>query len=286
MLTLCNGMKIANRGLGARSIWERDSSREKELMAEEYEFYLYAISTGLCSLFDTSDAYGKNIESLGRAIKDSKTRDSVRVMTKISNAQQREGNLRKTFEKHLKRLNTDYVDYYLMHWPYPDRFTSTWKEMEKIYEDGLAKAIGVCNFKIHHFRELAVRSNIQPMINQIEITPIFTQDAIVNYCKAFDIVPVAYSSLGRMHDVLMNGEPIRIIAQKYQKTPAQIVTKWNEKLGRPALIQTRNKKHFCNLFGELNDFTLTEKEVCWINSMNDNIRLRYNPDAADMSFLG
>lgn len=286
MITLCNGMKIANRGLGARSIWERDSSREKELIAEEYEFYLYAISTGLCSLFDTSDAYGKNVESLGRAIKDSNTRGSVRVMTKISNAQQREGNLRKTFEEHLKRLNTDYVDYYLMHWPYPDRFTSTWKEMEKIYEDGLAKAIGVCNFKIHHFRELAVRSNIQPMINQIEITPIFTQDAIVNYCKAFDIVPVAYSSLGRMHDVLMNGDPIRIIAQKYQKTPAQIVVKWNEKLGRPALIQTRNKEHFCNLFGELNDFTLTEKEVCWINSMNDNIRLRYNPDAADMSFLG
>ena len=123
------------------------------------------------------------------------------------------------------------------------------------------------------------------MINQFEITPVFTQDALVNYCKAFDIMPIAYSSIGRMHDVLIKGEPIRKLSQKYEKTPAQIITRWNMQLNRIALVRTRNKDHFKDVFKGVRDFELTEKEIWWINSMNDNIRLRYNADMTDFETL-
>lgn len=202
-------------------------------------------------------------------------------MTKISNSQQRDGNIRYSFEKHLQYLQTDYVDIYLLHWPQTGTFIKTYLEMEKLYEEGLVKAIGVCNCNIHHINELMSVASIRPMINQIEITPIFTQTALVNYCKAYDILPVAYSPLARMHDVLIKSRPIHELTKKYKKTEAQIIMKWNELNERTAIVRTRNKSHFAELINDISDFTLSDKEVYWINSLDDNIRLRYNSDTAD-----
>lgn len=282
-LNLYNGVEIPYLGLGAEII--RFGEENHKAFENEYEFYCYALQSGVCSLFDTSAAYSRNDEALGNAIFDSGKRNDVQIMTKISNVQQRTGEIRKAFEGHLKYLKTDYVDIYLIHWPLTGRFIQTYNEMEKLYEEGLVKAIGVCNCNIHHLKELEYAANIKPMINQFEITPVFTQDALVNYCKAYDIMPVAYSAVGRMHDVLIKGEPIRKLSIKYNKTPAQIIMKWNEQLGRCALMRTRNKSHFEEVFMNNSEFFLTEKDICWINSMNDNIRLRYNSDMTDFEPL-
>ena len=283
MLKLYNGVEIPSLGLGAREI-AFGQLGEAEL-ARDYNFYIKAILSGQCSLYDTSAAYGRNDEALGRAILDTDSRSRVMIMSKVSNAQQREQSLRRAFEAHLKYMNTDYLDVYLIHWPQIGTFTKAYLELEKLYEEGLVKAIGVCNCNIHHLKELASVANIKPMINQFEITPVFTQDALVNYCKAFDIMPIAYSALGRMHDVLMKSEPIRVLAQRYKKTPAQIIVKWNQQLSRVALVSTRNEEHFKELFQQNEDYTLTDKEICWINSLNDNIRLRYDPDMIDFTVL-
>lgn len=278
-IALSNDLEIPIRGLGARIVPPGEIG--EKMYQEDYDFYMYAINSKKCTMFDTSAAYGRNDEALGEAIRDSGKREEFQIITKISNVQQREGNIRKAFESHLKYLKMDYVDLYLIHWPQTATFINTYVEMEKMYREGLIKAIGVCNCNIHHIREIMQYTSIVPMVNQFEITPLMTQDSLVNYCKAFGIVPMAYSALGRMHDVLIKAEPIQRLSAKYKKTPAQIIMKWNEQLGRPALLQTRNKEHFMELFEDIDTFELEDKEIFWINSMNDNIRLRYNPDMAD-----
>lgn len=283
MLKLYNNQEIPQIGLGAKIIEFGELNSDE--FKREYEFYMYALSFKSCTLFDTSAAYGRNDEALGNAIYDSKIRERIKIMSKVSNKQQREGDIRRAFESHLKYMKTDYIDYYLVHWPQTGTFIKTYKEMEKLYEEGLIKAIGVCNCNIHHLKELEYEANIKPMINQFEITPLLTQDALINYCKAFEILPIAYSAVGRMHDVLIRAEAIRVIAERYHKSPAQIIIKWNEQLGRTALVQTRNEAHFREIFVNNVGYTLTEKEICWINSLNNNIRLRYDPDTADFNML-
>lgn len=276
MLSLYNGVEIPQLGLGAKEVWNQEDCDK------EYAFYSYAIEKG-CVFYDTSAAYGRNDEALGQAIVDSGKRREIKIMTKISNSQQKSDDIRRECEAHLKYLKIDYVDYYLLHWPQPGTFVKAYLTLEELYEDGLVKAIGVSNCNIHHLKELAMSTNIKPMINQFEITPQLTQDALVNYCKACDIMPVAYSALGEMSDNLHYAEPIRCLAKKYNKTTAQIILKWNEQLGRPALTTTRNKGHFKESFLDNIGYELLEKEIFWINSVNDNIRVRFNPDTVDYS---
>lgn len=278
MLELYNNTTIPEIGLGAREVWTQEGYEK------EYMFYLHAIENG-CELYDTSAAYGRNDEALGQAIMDSGKRDKVKVMTKISNPQQKSDDIRRECERHLKFLKLDYVDYYLIHWPQPGTFIKAYQTLERLYDEGLAKAIGVSNCHIHHLKELEMRTNIKPMINQFEITPLLTQDSLVNYCKAFDILPVAYSALGEMNANLHYSEPIRKLAKKYNKTTAQIILKWNEQLKRPALTTTRNKDHFKESFMDNKGYVLDEKELFWINSVNDNVRVRFNPDTVDYSIM-
>lgn len=276
MLYLYNGVEIPHIGLGAKEI------QTQEEYEREYAFYSYAIEKGCC-FFDTSAAYGRNDEALGTAVLDSGKRKDIKIMTKISNPQQKSDDIKRECEKHLRYLKTDYVDYYLIHWPQPGTFIKAYQALEKLYEEGIVKAIGVSNCHIHHLKELAMTANIKPMVNQFEITPLLTQDALVNYCKAFDIMPVAYSALGEMNDNLHYAEPVRSLARKYHKTTAQIILKWNEQLGRPALTTTRNEDHFKESFLDNTGYELQEKEIFWINSINDNIRVRFNPDTVDFS---
>lgn len=274
MLTLYNGVEIPELGLGATEVGT------KEQFESEYNFYSYAIEQG-CRFFDTSAAYGRNDEALGKAIYDSGKRKDIKIMTKISNTQQRSDDIRRECDAHIRYLQTDYVDYYLIHWPQPGTYINAYKTLEKLYEEGIVRAIGVSNCHIHHLKELAMCTNIKPMINQFEITPQLTQDSLVNYCKAFDIMPVAYSALGEMSDNLHYAEPIRTLAKKYDKTTGQIILKWNEQLGRPALTTTRNREHYQESFLTNSGYSLQEKELFWINSVNDNVRVRFNPDTVD-----
>lgn len=285
-IMLNNQMEMPFIGLGANGIpFGNDEERIKQYR-DEYEFYLYALQTNMCHMFDTSAAYGRNDEALGQAIDDLNMRKEVIVMSKVSNAQQRDGDIRRAFEAHLKYLKTDYIDIYSFHWPQTGTFIKTYLELEKLYNEGLIKAIGVCNCNIHHLEEIMSCANVLPVVNQFELHPLFTQDALVNYCKAFDIQPLAYTPLARMHDVLMCSKPIRNLAQKYKKTPAQIVLRWHIDRNESIMLRTRNKRHFEEMFKDVYDFELEEKEICWINSLNDNVRLRYNPDLGDFTYLG
>ena len=284
-IVLRNGLEVPALGLGAKGIWGGEKARNSELANSQYEIYKYALESTKCKLFDTSGSYGLNEEILGQAISDTGARKNVLLMTKIGNQAQREGDIRKSFEESLRKLQTDYMDIYLIHWPQTGTFINTYLEMEKLYEEGLIKAIGVCNFHKHHIEELMQKANIMPMLNEFEIHPLFTQEPLINYCYANEIEVIAYSPVGRMHDVLVKSKPIFDLSKKYGKSAVQIILRWHYQLNRIAIPCTLNKEHFDEIY-DIEGFELTKIEMAWISSLNENIRLRYNPDTCDFSRLG
>lgn len=284
-IILSNGVKLPSVGLGANGIWgNTDTPSIRQMADEQYNIYSYALKSGKCCLFDTSESYGLNEKVLGRAISDAGARNKISIITKVGNESQRKGDIRGALEKSLHNLKTDYIDVYLMHWPQQGTFLKTYQAMEQLYDEGMVKAIGVCNCNIHHLEELQCHANVMPMLHEFEIHPLFTQDALIHYCYAFDIKVIAYTPVGRMHDVLIKAKPIRKLSEKYGKTPVQIILRWHYQLGRITIPRTMNTDHFDEIFS-IDEFNLSEKEVAWISSLNDNIRLRYNPDTCDFGML-
>lgn len=279
-------MHVPKLGLGANGIWGGMDALHSDLAKKQYEIYCYSLESGKCGLYDTSGSYGWNEEILGNAIQDMNKRTDVMIMSKIGNRAQREGSVRSALEKSLKKLKTDYLDIYLIHWPQTGTYIQTYKEMVQIYEEGLVKAIGVCNCQKHHLEEIKVLAEAVPMIHEFEIHPLFTQDTLCNYCYANDIGVVAYSPVGRMHDVMIKAKPIRELANKYDKSPVQIILRWHYQMNRVSIPQTKNKKHFDEIFSIDEAFELSPKEMAWISSMNENVRLRYNSDTCDFENLG
>ena len=277
---LSNGICIPAVGLGATGIWEEESKPRSALYNAAYEIYAYSLENEKCFLYDTSQSYGLNELALGEAIRDTNKRNGIKIMTKVGNEAQRMNSVWKALEDSLKHLHTDYIDVYLIHWPQTGTFINTWLEMEKMYEEGIVKAIGVCNCEIHHLKEIEQMTNIRPMINEFEVHPLFTQDTLVNYCFSKDIQVVAYSPLARMHDVLFRSEPVRALSEKYGVTKTQLILRWHNQLGRVSIPRTLNKKHLDEI-ADIGKFELTPKEVASINALNDNVRIRYNPDLCD-----
>lgn len=246
----------------------------------------YATQIGYCS-FDTATAY-KNEEFIGPAILASMNsgikREELFITTKISNKWQRDGDIRRTFYSSLERLRLDYLDLYLMHWPNPGTYIDTWKRMEELYAEGKVRAIGVSNFHEHHLEHLLEHAQIIPAVNQIELHPLLSQREIVNYCESLGIKIISYSPLARMDEKLIQHEVLREIALRHQKTVPQIILRWNLEMGYAVIPKTENPKRLTENF-EIFEFELTKEEIHAINSINEDYRVRNNPDTCDFSKL-
>ena len=199
------------------------------------------------------------------------------------NTEQGYENTLNAFSNSLQRLNMDYVDLYLIHWPvtkdYADEWQSrikeTWKAMEKLYSEGKIKAIGVSNFLVHHLEELMSACEIKPMVNQIEFHPGHNQKETVEFCKKHEIVVEAWSPLGR--GVILENEFLSEIAKKYNKTIAQICIRWiiqQDIVALPkSVIQKRIKSNF-----EIFDFELSGEDMDKITNMEPAGYTRSDPN--------
>lgn len=232
-----------------------------------------------CRLFDTASAYGQSERVLGRALQHY-DRSEVFLITKLSNQEQREGNVAKALHRSLKHLGVDAVDLYLMHWPQTGTYLDCWKQMEALYQQGFARAIGVCNFKQHHFGALMEMAEIMPMVCQIESHPLFSQNDMLDYCQEHEIQMMAYTPTGRMDKRLTSSSLLLALADKYSKSVAQIIIRWHYQRGVIPIINTTKIEHLkdnMNIF----DFHLTKDEMQSINAMDIGCRLRYDPDTVD-----
>jgi diketogulonate reductase-like aldo/keto reductase/polysaccharide pyruvyl transferase WcaK-like protein len=234
--------------------------------------------------FDTASAYG-NEKWLGIGIRLSGVkRSDLFITTKASNAEQRTGDVISAVNKSKKRLGVKQVDLYLMHWPNPDTYLKSWKQMETLYKEGVVRAIGVCNFHEHHLLKLLEIADVIPVINQFELHPLLSQTSLVKFCHDKGIRVTAYSPLARMNDKLRKNTTLVKIAGKYQKTVPQIILRWNFQNHIISIPKTSNParlKENIDIF----DFSLSEEEMNLINQLNINFRVRFDPDNCDFNKL-
>jgi len=240
-----------------------------------------ALAAGYRSI-DTAAIYG-NEKSVGIAMKESGVnREEIFLTTKVWNEVQRTGDVEVAFAQSLKDLQTDYVDLYLIHWPVKGRYVDTWMALERIYKSGRAKAIGISNFHEHHINDIKNVWSVVPAINQIELHPRLTQKPLIKFCLEHDIIPEAWSPLGgTTPDISSNlvlQEPLlATIGDKYGKSPAQIILRWNIDLGivtiPKSVTPNRIKENF-----DIFDFELKKDEIIAIDGLNVNQRTGADPE--------
>jgi diketogulonate reductase-like aldo/keto reductase len=263
--TLNNGVKIPVLGLG---VFKAEDG------AEAYNAVKWALETGYRHI-DTASAYG-NEESVGRAIKDSRVlREELFVTTKLGNGDQRAGSQYKAFKESLKRLDMDYVDLYLIHWPVKDKYIDSWKILEQIYRESSAKAIGVSNFNIHHLEDIFRICETAPAVNQSECHPYLTQDSLAGYCAEKGIAFEPWSPLGR--GIVLDDPVLIEIAEKYGKDTAQVVIRWGLQKGFINIPKSTHKERIVSN-SRVFDFSLTDDEEKSISALNKNRRTGSDPD--------
>lgn len=271
--TLSNGVEIPVMGLGVYKNVDETELETAVTSALEYGY----------RHIDTAKVY-RNEKGVGRAIKDSGVpREEIFVTTKVWNTDQGYDNTLKAFDESLKDLDMDYIDLYLIHWPMPGTFVDTWKALEKLYKDGKVRAIGVSNFNPHHLQDLFNECEIKPMLNQVEYHPHLAQPELKAFCKEHDILLEAWSPLkrGRMFD-----EPVLVeLAEKYGKTPAQIILRWDVETGVSTIPKSVSADRVREN-GDVFDFELTAEEVEKISSLNRHERVGKDPDKVTLETFG
>lgn len=233
---------------------------------------------------DTAACYG-NEASVGQAIKESGVpREEIFVTSKVWNTERGYEKTLAAFETTMAKLDLDYVDLYLIHWPaaanqfenWKEINAQTWRALEELYIKGKVKAIGVSNFLPHHLEALLEGVKVVPMVNQIEYHPGFMQAESVAFCKAHNILVEAWSPLGTGN--VLNNETLIMMAQKYSKTVAQICIRWVLQHGLLPLPKSITESRIIENT-EVFDFEIKEEDMAIIDAIPFCGGAGINPDA-------
>ncbi|MCG9970322.1 aldo/keto reductase [Christiangramia crocea] len=264
-MKLKNGIEMPYLGLGVYKA--KDG-------AEVIRSVKHALNTGY-RLIDTASFY-ENEEGVGEAIKNSGiSREEIFVTTKIWIDDQGANSTRRAFETSLRKLDFDYIDMYLIHWPVPDKFLDSWKVLQELYEEGKVKAIGVSNCLVHHLESIKETGGAQPMVLQNEFHPRLVQQVLLDYCMENDIRYQAWSPL--MRGKILSNEILEDLAVKYSKTPAQIVLRWDLQKGVATIPKSVHKERIIEN-SMVFDFELAPDEVDLIDSLENDTRTGAHPD--------
>lgn len=269
---LNNNIKMPALGLGVYNAKDHD-----ELVTA----IIHAIKAGYRSI-DTAAIYG-NEEAVGEGIRKALAetglkREDLFITSKVWNDEMRSGQVVAAYEESLKKLDLEYLDLYLLHWPVPGKYQSAWLALEGLYKEGKVRSIGVSNFQIHHLKELAAISDTTPVVNQIECHPYLTQEPLRSYMQKQEIQAESWSPLMR-GELLM--DPLLVkLAEKYKKTVAQMIIRWNVQSNIVVIPKSTNKARLEENYNVF-DFHIDSADMVLIDSLNQDKRMGQDPDNVD-----
>ncbi|MEO2205886.1 aldo/keto reductase [Paenibacillus pabuli] len=263
--TLYNGVKMPWLGFGVFKVKDGE---------EVVEAVKTAIQAGYRSI-DTAKAYN-NETGVAQGIRESGVaREDLFITTKVWNSDQGYESTLAAFEASMERLELEYLDLYLIHWPVKGKYKDTWRALEKLHKEGRIRAIGVSNFQIHHLEDLMMDATIKPAVNQVELHPLLIQSELREYCSKHQIQIEAWSPLGQGN--LLEHPLLQDIAAKHRKSPAQVILRWDLQNGIVTIPKSVTPQRIQDN-ASLYDFELTAEEIEQINGLNENKRFGSDPD--------
>ncbi|MEW4235498.1 glyoxal reductase [Bacillus thuringiensis serovar medellin] len=269
---LNNGVEMPWFGLGVFKV---------EDGPELVEAVKSAIKAGYRSI-DTAAIYGNEKavgEGIRAGIKEAGiSREDLFITSKVWNSDQGYETTLAAYEESLKKLELEYLDLYLVHWPVEGKYKDTWRALETLYNEKRVRAIGVSNFQIHHLQDVMKDAEIKPMINQVEYHPRLTQKELQAFCKEQGIQMEAWSPL--MQGQLLDNEKLQEIAEKHGKTTAQVILRWDLQNG-VITIPKSTKEHRIIANADIFNFELTKEDMEKIDALNQNHRVGPDPDNFD-----
>lgn len=261
--TLSNGIQMPLLGLGVYDMYNKEAEQA----------VTDALEIGY-RLIDTAQLYENEIE-IGKAIKHSfLPRKEIFVTTKVGNADHGYDETVRAFEKSLQKLDMDYVDLYLIHWPVKGNRKETWLALEKLYTEKRVRAIGVANYLLPFLKEMEAYATITPMLNQVEFTPWLFQKNVLDHCIEKKIQLQSYSPLTRGKK--LDDPRLLLLCKKYGRSPAQIILRWNIEHGISTIPKSSNKERLQNNFDTL-QFTLSNEDVERMDKFDEQFRICDDP---------
>ena len=270
-ITLNDGARIPQVGLG---VWQTPNNEAAPAVKAALDAGYRHVDTA--AVYENEEGVGEGIRQSGLA------RADIFLTTKLWNTDQGYEQTLKAFDASLKRLGTDYVDLYLIHWPSAHRglFVDTWKAFVKLKEEGRAKSIGVSNFHPEHIEKIVAETGVVPVINQIELHPDFQQREARDFHDKHKIATQSWSPLGQ--GKLLGHPVIADTAGKLSRTPAQVIIRWHIDNGLVVIPKSVTPSRIVENF-KVFDFKLSAEDLEKLNALDD-AGARIGPDPKTATF--
>ena len=262
-VALSDGNSMPLLGLG---VWDAKSGKET------YDAVIHALSKGYRHI-DTAEMYG-NEKDVGSAVIDSGiAREEIFITTKLWDSGLGYDHALNAFDVSLKKLNLEYIDLYLIHWPEKGSRREIWSALERIKKEGRSLSIGVSNFAPKHLNEILINADFTPTDNQIEMSPFLHQQEISSFCKKENIHLTGYCPLAR--GTRFNNPLLCRVAEETNKTAAQVMIRWAIQNGNtviPKSVRPKRIEENADVF----DFELREDQIKILDGLEEG--LRFCPD--------
>jgi diketogulonate reductase-like aldo/keto reductase len=263
-LPLLTGARIPQVGLG---VWQSPKGDVTSGAVRE------ALRIGYRHV-DTATIYGNEVD-VGRGVRDGGVpRGQVFVTTKLWNADQGYDAALRAFDASLARLGLEYVDLYLLHWPVAGKRLDSWRALERLHQDGRARAIGVSNFLVPHLEELLAHAKVVPAVNQIELSPFLQRRDTVALCEKHRIVVEAYSPL--THGKRLGDPTVVAVAKQVKRSPAQVLLRWGIQHGFVVLPKSTRAERIAEN-GALFDFSLDAAAMSKLDALEEGLVTGWDP---------
>ena len=264
-VTLRNGIPMPYFGLG---VFQMEDG------GEVINAVKYALSVGYRHI-DTAALYG-NEKGVSEGIEESSVhRNDIFVTTKVWNSDQGYDSTLRAFDASMKRLGSDSVDLYLVHWPVKGKYLQTWKALERLYDEKRVRAIGVSNFLQHHLEDVLAHCNEPPAVNQMEFHPYLVQQKLIDFCRSNQIQYEAWSPL--MQGKIFSIPVLQTLAKKYNKSVSQLVLRWNLQKDVVTIPKSSHKNRIVEN-ALIFDFEISQEDMKAIDALDKHERVGADPD--------